>query len=163
MEDHISDRKAEMFSESCDEVKTLLLSMCEHVEVAMTARTDDVFISMQRDYMEVISGTSLPRGEVMPRWERKMRAGVAQVIEERDTTATEDHEKAAVEISRMRRGQDRAGSEAGDDPEGSFSSIESDQDTMIQRAASTEGKSVKPETGVDLDAMNTAEASETSR
>lgn len=130
MEDHISGQKSEMFSESCDEVKTLLLSMCEKLETVMTARADEVLLYMQRDYMAVISGASQQIGDIMPRWERKMRAGVEKVIEERDATAVEEYEKAAAEMTRMRRGHDQASPEAEDELEGNSSSIKSDPDAM---------------------------------
>ena len=83
MASHIDSTKSEMFTESCDEVKDRLLAMCTSVEQTMANRADEVFIKMQRDYIEVVSGSALPQGVTMPRWERKMRSDVAELIEGR--------------------------------------------------------------------------------
>jgi hypothetical protein len=110
MSTHVNDVKTDMFSESCNEVKRLLVAMCNQVEQTMTSRTDEVFMLMQRDYMEVVSGTQLPEGQMMPKWERKMRADVAKVIEDRETEA-EEVTKASEEE------QLRTGSAAGSGPD----------------------------------------------
>ena len=84
MRDHVGTVRDNMFTESCDEVKNRLIAMCQKVEQTMSLSTDDVFVMMQRDYMEVVSGTQLPRGQDMPKEERKMRAEVAQIIEDEE-------------------------------------------------------------------------------
>jgi hypothetical protein len=89
MSNHVNDVRTDMFGESCNEVRRLLVAMCNQVEQTMTFRTDEVFMQMQRDYMEVVSGTQLPEGQMMPKWERKMRADVAKVIEDRETEPEE--------------------------------------------------------------------------
>jgi hypothetical protein len=109
MSTHVNDIRADMFSESCNEVKRLLVAMCNQVEQTMTSRTDEVFMQMQRDYMEVVSGTQLPEGQMMPKWERKMRADVAKVIEDREIEA-EVMTKASEE-------KQLPGSVAGSDPD----------------------------------------------
>lgn len=109
-----------MFTESCEEVKNRLISMCEQVEQKMAARADEVFVSMQRDYTEVISGTALPQGQkVMPKWERKMRAEMLKVLEDRESSrvvqeaAASLEPKAAPEADRKpeAEGEDREGVE----------------------------------------------------
>jgi len=87
-----------------------LVAMCNQVEQTMTSRTDEVFMLMQRDYMEVVSGTQLPEGQMMPKWERKMRADVAKVIEDRETEAEEVTKASEKE-------QLRTGSAAGSGPD----------------------------------------------
>lgn len=84
MASHVNTARTSMFTESCNEVKERLVDMCQTVEQTMAARADEVFLCMQRDYMEVISGTALPQGQTMPKWERKMRAEVAKIIEDRE-------------------------------------------------------------------------------
>jgi hypothetical protein len=94
MSTHVNGVRTDMFSESCNEVKRLLLAMCNQVEQTMISRTDEVFMQMQRDYMEIVSGTQLPQGQMMPKWERKMRSDVAKVLEDQEKEA-EEVEKAA--------------------------------------------------------------------
>jgi len=82
MASHVDTARSEMFQESCDEVRNRLLAMCKQVEDGMSFQTDEIFMRMQRDYTEVVSGTQLPQGQMMPRQERKMRSDVTQTIED---------------------------------------------------------------------------------
>ncbi|KAL2065059.1 hypothetical protein VTL71DRAFT_4199 [Oculimacula yallundae] len=101
MSKHVDDTRGNMFSESCEEVKVLLLNMCKQVSKQMSDNTDLVFERIERDYLEVISGTRLP-GQLMPKWERQMRAEVAKVIENRQQAAIEDaKESAAKEVEKV--------------------------------------------------------------
>jgi hypothetical protein len=47
----------------------------------MASKADEVFTNMSRDYTEVISGTRV-EGQMMPKWERLMRAEIAKAIED---------------------------------------------------------------------------------
>jgi len=94
MATHVDDVRSEMFQESCDEVRNRLLDMCKQVERSMGQQTDEIFMKMQRDYTEVVSGTQLPQGQMMPKQERKMRSDVAQIIEDFETKSA-DAETAA--------------------------------------------------------------------
>lgn len=96
MEAHIDQTREDMFRESVNEVKKCLEQMCEEVEETMLARSDDVYTMMSRDYLSVMGGSKLPDGQIMPRWERKMRADVLEVIENRDKIVSET-KKAAQE------------------------------------------------------------------
>ncbi|KAF8866379.1 hypothetical protein BDZ45DRAFT_639507 [Acephala macrosclerotiorum] len=98
MASHVNTARTSMFTESCNEVKERLIDMCQTVEHIMAARADEVFLCMQRDYMEVISGTALPQGQTMPKWERKMRAEVAKVIEDREKEALLETESGAKAV-----------------------------------------------------------------
>jgi hypothetical protein len=82
MASHVDTARSEMFQESCDDVRNRLLDMCKQVEEGMSLQTDEIFMRMQRDYTEVVSGTQLPQGQMMPRQERKMRSDVSQTIED---------------------------------------------------------------------------------
>lgn len=98
---HVDTARSEMFRESCDEVRNRLLDMCKYVEQSMSLQTDDIFVKMQRDYMQVVSGTQLPKGQMMPKQERNMRSQVAEVIEAFDkanaeAVAAEDAAKSDV-------------------------------------------------------------------
>ncbi|KAH7364551.1 putative GTPase SLIP-GC [Rhexocercosporidium sp. MPI-PUGE-AT-0058] len=82
MSQHVDNIRGSMFSESCDEVRALLLNMCKQVANQISENTDGVFVRIERDYLEVISGTRLS-GQTMPKWERHMRAEAAKVIANR--------------------------------------------------------------------------------
>lgn len=89
MNEYVDEHRNTMFTESCDGVKQRLIAMCKQVEDFMSAKADEIFLAMQRDYMEVISGTALPKGQMMPKWERNMRAAVAKAIEEQGARESE--------------------------------------------------------------------------
>ncbi len=67
--------------------ETLFVSLYNYLATNLM----QVFVKMTRDYIQVISGTHLPNGEVMPKWERKMRSDVARLIEdyENDVSGSE--------------------------------------------------------------------------
>jgi hypothetical protein len=89
MASHVDTARSEMFQESCDDVRNRLLDMCKQVEEGMSLQTDEIFMRMQRDYTEVVSGTQLPQGQMMPRQERKMRSDVTQTIEDFEKESAE--------------------------------------------------------------------------
>ncbi len=94
MSEHVNTVRDSMFSESCEEVKKLLLAMCKNVQQSMSENTDEVFIRIERDYLEVISGSKLPQGQMMPKSERKMRSEVAQIIADREKITLEGTKEA---------------------------------------------------------------------
>ncbi|KAK0126069.1 hypothetical protein ONS95_007689 [Cadophora gregata] len=98
MSQHVDNVRGSMFTESCEEVKGLLLKMCKQVSAQMSEHTDGVFIRIERDYLEVISGTQLP-GQAMPKWERQMRSEVARVIANRAQAVIEEAERATIETA----------------------------------------------------------------
>lgn len=81
MANHVETTRDSMFAESCNDVKKLLLKMCKEVEAHMAAKADEVFLNMQRDYIQVITGATLPEGQMMQKWERQMRSDVAKLLE----------------------------------------------------------------------------------
>ena len=65
----------------------------------MANKTDEVYMNMSRDYLEVISGNKV-EGKMMQKWERQMRAEVAKIISDREAAnleADEAEEKAKLE------------------------------------------------------------------
>ena len=94
MVDHINHARSSMFQEICGEVRNRLLDMCKQVEQQMSLKTDEIFMKMQRDYTQVVSGTKLPQGQLMPKNERKMRADVSQTIDGFEREAAEAQEVA---------------------------------------------------------------------
>lgn len=55
MADHIDKTRTQMFADSCEEVRSRLRDMCRQVENEMATEADVVFLSIQRDYMEVVA------------------------------------------------------------------------------------------------------------
>jgi hypothetical protein len=133
-----------MFSESCNEVRKLLVAMCNQVEQTMTSRTDEVFMQMQRDYMEVVSRTQLPDGQMMPKWERKMRADVSKVIEDRETEAEEEREASDEE-------QLHTGSVADTDPDipSKDESAEEKEKSAVEEGRSSSSHSASEDGNMD--------------
>ncbi|TGO52579.1 hypothetical protein BOTNAR_0319g00080 [Botryotinia narcissicola] len=84
MEDHmrasIDQKRNSMFKESCDEVKKSLDKMFRRVEESMNNKTDEVYLLMRRDYLQVLNGAQVG-GEVMSKWERHVRLQVARALE----------------------------------------------------------------------------------
>ncbi|CAG8951269.1 hypothetical protein HYFRA_00008018 [Hymenoscyphus fraxineus] len=95
MNDHIEQNKNTMFQQSVDGVKARLTAMCRSVENEMASKAEEVWSTMNRDYTQVISGTQLPDGEQMPKWERLLRAELVKIIRERG----EFLKKAAIQAS----------------------------------------------------------------
>lgn len=63
----------------------------------MANKADEVFMSMQRDYMEVISGNKV-NGQQMPKWERALRAEIGKIIEDSEK-ASEAADSAGLQQS----------------------------------------------------------------
>ncbi|RDW67742.1 hypothetical protein BP6252_09138 [Coleophoma cylindrospora] len=112
MSSHVETHKQQMFNESCQQVKQRLTLMCRHVEEAVANKTDEIFVLMQRDYVTVISGSQIPDGQIMPKWERQTRSAIAIAIEkfengdssQEDGGAADEEEaaKTSEEISHER-------------------------------------------------------------
>jgi ferritin-like metal-binding protein YciE len=99
MGDHVETTKSNMFTEAVDTVKTKLTHMACQVSEEMAAKAEEVWGSMNRDYTQVISGTQLPEDEQMPKWERNLRAGIANSLKDPDKTIAVI--KQAIEEARL--------------------------------------------------------------
>jgi len=93
LEGHVELNKATMFADSINHIKDQLAVMVLVVEGKLLDKANEVFSKISRDYAEVISGTHLPEGEIMPRAERKCRAAIARAIETLDRTRFENDAK----------------------------------------------------------------------
>jgi hypothetical protein len=100
MTSHVDEHRKTMFHESTEEVKKHLKQMCGLVEEQMMNKADEVFVLMRRDYMTVVTGAHIPQGEVMPKWERTMKAEIAKVIQEKEDAA-EKEENPEMSNSQM--------------------------------------------------------------
>jgi len=73
-----------MFQDATAQVKDSLISMCDKVKKVMLDKADQVYISMQRDYMTLV-GVEMDKNHVMPRQERMKRRAVEESIVQSDT------------------------------------------------------------------------------
>ncbi|KAF1355029.1 hypothetical protein BDV97DRAFT_95613 [Delphinella strobiligena] len=61
-------------------VQGKLSKMCKVVEKQMTDKTDAVFVSMHRDYIQVLGNNPNGAGQLLPKWQRSMRRNIEEVI-----------------------------------------------------------------------------------
>lgn len=76
----ITANKDFMFRTATQIVQEKLSKMCKVVEEQMTDKIDAVFVSMQRDYIQVLGNNPNGAGQLLPKWERSMRRNVEEVI-----------------------------------------------------------------------------------
>lgn len=79
MHQHVAERQVSMFRDATKQVKKSLISMCGQVKKTMLEKADQVYVSMNRDYMTLV-GVEMDENHVMPREERVMRRDVESVI-----------------------------------------------------------------------------------
>ena len=80
MTSHVDDVRHSMFKASCDHVRNKLKEALRDVEKSMDNKADEVFYSMRRDYRSALGGGDVPKGELMPKWQREMRKSVMDLI-----------------------------------------------------------------------------------
>jgi hypothetical protein len=90
MNTHVEIARQQMFTQSCEVVKSKLTAMCRQVDDSIATKVDQVFLLMRRDYLTVVSGADMSQGQTMPKWERQMRASVWEAIEDREKGEVQD-------------------------------------------------------------------------
>lgn len=70
-----------MFQASADKVKKSLEGLIKIVEEQLGEKTDEVFVSMRRDYRAVLGGGEVQEGQILPRPQRLCRKEIKGVIE----------------------------------------------------------------------------------
>lgn len=70
-----------MFQASGDKVKNSLAELIKIVEEQLGEKTDEVFVSMRRDYRAVLGAGEVQEGEILPRPQRLCRKEIKGVIE----------------------------------------------------------------------------------
>ena len=70
-----------MFEASADKVKNSLEGLIKIVEEQLSEKTDEVFVSMRRDYRAVLGAGEVKEGEILPRPQRLCRKEIKGVIE----------------------------------------------------------------------------------
>lgn len=78
----VDEKRLTMFRQSTDEVRTRLARMVTALEELMQNKADEVHLMMRRDYTAVLGGPEIPKGGIMPKWQRDMRRDVRAIIKE---------------------------------------------------------------------------------
>ena len=81
MNGHVAQQRHTMFNESAEKVKDLLDQLIKTVEGQMGDKTDEVFISMRRDYRAVLGDGEIKEAEILPRPQRLCRKEIKGIID----------------------------------------------------------------------------------
>ncbi|KAH0369733.1 hypothetical protein KCU65_g3085, partial [Aureobasidium melanogenum] len=106
MTNHVTAQKDTMFQRATQVVRNMITDLTNDVEEHMANRTDQVFVGMRRDYLQVLSNVRVD-DVMMPKWERSLRGTVEDVIhqseegfeailEGRDVAALDDDASAGA-------------------------------------------------------------------
>lgn len=79
MTNHVTAQKDTMFQRATQVVRDMITDLIKDVEEHMANRTDQVFVGMRRDYLQVLSNVRVD-DVMMPKWERSLRGTVEDVI-----------------------------------------------------------------------------------
>ncbi len=125
----VDQERIVMFRRSTQEVRTRLSSMITAMEETMNNKIDEVFMMMRRDYLTVLGGPDLPKGEIMPKWGRLMRTEVMNIIDSSERTfkriaGIDDGHEEELNVGGLRK---ISGDEAGKDEPGKETYEEDDE------------------------------------
>ena len=81
MNGHVAQQRHTMFGESAEKVKSSLSQLIKTVEGQMGDKTDEVFISMRRDYRAVLGDGEIKEAEMLPRPQRLCRKEIKSIID----------------------------------------------------------------------------------
>ena len=77
---HVDLQRHNMFQQSVNNVRDLLKKLLRDLEARMNDKTDEVFVSVKRDYRAVLGGGDAPQGQILPKSERLSRKEVLRII-----------------------------------------------------------------------------------
>ena len=77
---HIANERHTMFQASADRVKISLEQLVKTVEEQLGDKTEEVFVSMRRDYRAVLGAGDVKEGEMLPRPQRLCRKEIKSII-----------------------------------------------------------------------------------
>ncbi|KAI4715999.1 hypothetical protein E4T48_07804 [Aureobasidium sp. EXF-10727] len=81
MTNHVTAQKDSMFQRATQVVRDMIKNLIKDVEENMANRTDQVFVGMRRDYLQVLSNVRVDDIE-MPKWERSLRGTIEDIIQQ---------------------------------------------------------------------------------
>ena len=152
MNGHVAQQRHTMFNEAGEKVKKSLEQMLKTVEGQMGDKTDEVFISMRRDYRAVLGDGEIREAEILPRPQRLCRKEIKGIIErvkkifEKLVNGDPDEDETMVDNEEQDKKQDIKDEDA----------TESDGETSEAVKAKTEEPEEGPE-GI-LEGSNKVEA-----
>lgn len=80
MSDHVERNRHNMFSVATQTVTSHLNQMCRALEEQMSQKVDEIFISMQRDYLQALGGVQTNQADQLPKGEKVMRADINSLL-----------------------------------------------------------------------------------
>jgi hypothetical protein len=81
MTNHVTAQKDNMFQRATQVVRNMIMDLIKDVEEHMANRTDQVFVGMRRDYLQVLSNVRVD-DVTMPKWERSLRSTIEDIIQQ---------------------------------------------------------------------------------
>ena len=82
MENHVATERNVMYQNSCEGVQEMLKRLVLTVREQMENAADEFYVAIHRDYRLALGGGDLKPGEIMPKWQRDMRAAVLNSIDD---------------------------------------------------------------------------------
>jgi hypothetical protein len=83
MTNHVTAQKDNMFQRATQVVRNMIMDLTKDVEEHMANRTDQVFVGMRRDYLQVLSNVRVD-DVTMPKWERSLRSTIEEIIQQNE-------------------------------------------------------------------------------
>lgn len=81
MASEVDNNKDGMFSHATRVVQTKLNELCSAVKHAMDERTDEIYVSLRRDYYSVLgNNVQVDASHGLPKWERNLRDEIEAIL-----------------------------------------------------------------------------------
>ena len=78
---HVDQARHQMFGAATQTVRDHLKQMCKELEDSMATKVDEIYLNMQRDYMQVLGGRQLTQGDRMSKTEHDMRSEIWSILQ----------------------------------------------------------------------------------
>ncbi|CAK4034253.1 Hypothetical predicted protein [Lecanosticta acicola] len=106
--DHVAKQREHMFQNAAAAVRKKLLKLCESIKKTMLDKADEVYVSMQRDYLTVV-GVNKTSESRMPREERAIRRQIDEIVEGADSAM---QQVLTTELNELKTGFEPNGRDA---------------------------------------------------
>jgi hypothetical protein len=80
MGEFVGQNRQIIFQKATDAVKQELNKMCRHIEQHMADKADEIYLSMRKDYMQLMGGVEVAPGQTMSREARLMRSDIKPLL-----------------------------------------------------------------------------------
>ncbi|CAD0094133.1 unnamed protein product, partial [Aureobasidium vineae] len=136
MTNHVNAQKDSMFQRATQVVRDMIKDLIKDVEENMANRTDQVFVGMRRDYLQVLSNVRVD-DITMPKWERSLRGTIEDIIQQSEEgfEAVLEGRGVAVSGDEASAGALKDGEDGTDDEDGE---VEQDKRKTIKKDADSE-------------------------